>query len=322
MPTNQPPKTNKPVSESLYGQLLSQMSLDSLFFIRSRLQSPWSIDYPPIKNCMIFHRVMEGEASVETSNEHYVLKRGDFTLLPLGKGHILSDGSGTEPVPLFDLPINIAPGRYENLHFGGNGGKCSLICGAVTFTHPLTKRLIKSLPSSITVHSTSSQVSHTIKTISELIADEVTNLNPGTTGATSKLADLLVITAIRDHLDKASTDTPTWLGALKDPRITKAIELVHESPSRHWSIAELAQAVGMSRTGFAVQFKQLVGNSPIDYLTEWRMSLAYSAIKQTNKSIIAIALDFGYQSESSFTRAFKKVIGRTPGEIRRIKALT
>ncbi|WP_100640646.1 AraC family transcriptional regulator [Alteromonas facilis] len=315
-------RISEQVNESAIGQLLSKMSMESLFYISSTLQSPWAIAYPPLKKCMIFHRVLEGSVTVEVEGKQTHLHKGDFALLPLGKGHCLSDGSNAKPTPLFQLPIHIAPGRYETLRHGGSGNECKLICGAVTFTHPLTQRLIKILPSILTVRSDTPNIGHVVKTLNELILDEVKNMNAGTTGVTAKLADLLVITAIRNYLDNEVDHTQGWFGALEDPRITKAIELVHESPSKHWSLTQLAQEVGMSRTNFAVQFKQLVGNSPIDYLTEWRMSLAYSALKQTKDTILSIALDYGYQSESSFSRAFKKVIGTSPSEIRKVSEAT
>ena len=85
-------------------------------------------------------------------------------------------------------------------------------------------------------------------------------------------------------------------------------EAVLKTPSKHWSLSQLAQEVGMSRTNFANQFKELVGQAPINYLTEWRMSLAYSALQLTKDTILSIALEFGYQSEASFSRAFKRVM--------------
>jgi AraC-like DNA-binding protein len=127
----------------------------------------------------------------------------------------------------------------------------------------------------------------------------------------------MVLTALRQYLESQKDNKLGWIGALEDKRISKAIQLVHESPSSHWSLQDLASNVGMSRTGFAVEFKRLVGNSPMDYLTEWRMSLAYVDLQNTKSSVLSIAMDYGYQSESAFSRAFKKITGHPPGEVRK-----
>jgi len=122
---------------------------------------------------------------------------------------------------------------------------------------------------------------------------------------------------MRQYLLELSDEKMGWLGALEDDRIGNALRIIHETPDHHWSLEEIAQKVGMSRTSFAQQFKRLVGNTPMEYLTEWRMSLAYSKLQLSKDSILAIALDIGYQSEAAFSRAFKKVIGQSPNEIRK-----
>ena len=100
-------------SETAVGQLLNKMSMEKLFYISSTLKGPWGIVYPPLDRCMIFHRVLKGSVEVEVQGKRVQLQEGDFALLPLGKGHLLSDGSKTKPIPLFQLPIHIAPGRFE-----------------------------------------------------------------------------------------------------------------------------------------------------------------------------------------------------------------
>ena len=122
---------------------------------------------------------------------------------------------------------------------------------------------------------------------------------------------------MRQYVSKLSEDETGWLGALEDDRIGKALTLIHDNPEHHWGLDELARNVGMSRTSFAQQFKRLVGNTPMEYLTEWRMSLAYSKLQLTKDTMLTIALDIGYQSEAAFSRAFKKVMGKTPNEIRK-----
>jgi AraC-like DNA-binding protein len=271
---------------------------------------------PSIDNCMMFHLVVEGKAKLQIQSDHIEMNAGDFFLLPKGTGHSLSDETTSIYTTLNDLPIEVVNESFERLNHGGGGAKTIMLCGAITFTHPLTMRLLGILPKEITINK-SSKVNDVVNTLAELLTNEAFNKAIGSNGAISRLAELMVITALRQHLESQKNSKVGWIGALEDKKISKAIQLVHESPSSHWSLDDLANKVGMSRTSFAVEFKRLVGNSPMDYLTEWRMSLAYADLQNTKSNILTIAISYGYQSESAFSRAFKKAIGYPPGEIRK-----
>ena len=304
------------IPESAIAALLNKMSMESVFCTYSRFSLPWGISMPPIENCMMFHLVIDGNAQLKVQSEVIDMQSGDFILLPKGAGHDLSDGITTLHTPLHDLPIQIINERFERLDFGGGGAKATMLCGAITFRHPLTLRLLGVLPNEIVI-TKESNVNEIVKNLADLLSHESSNIDIGSSGTIARLADLLVITALRQYLESQKETSLGWIGALEDKRIAKAIQLVHESPSNHWSLEELATQVGMSRTSFAVEFKRLVGNSPIDYLTEWRMSLAYADLQNTKSSILTIAMDYGYQSESAFSRAFKKSTGHPPGEVRK-----
>lgn len=304
------------IPETAISALLNKMSMESVFCTHSTFSRPWGISMPAIENCMMFHLVIDGKAKLLMQSEPTELNAGDFIILPKGSGHSLTDGQSSLCTPLQDLPIQVVTERFERLEFGGGGQQITMLCGAITFRHPLTLRLLGILPNEILVKNDSS-VSKVIQALTQLLSEEALNAEVGSSGAIARLADLLVITALRQYLEKQQDNAIGWVGALEDTRITKAIQLVHESPSNHWTLDELAAQVGMSRTSFAVEFKRLVGNSPIDYLTEWRMSLAYSDLQNSKSSILSIGMDYGYQSESAFSRAFKKVTGFPPGEVRK-----
>ena len=172
------------------------------------------------------------------------------------------------------------------------------------------------LPSSILVKQESEKYG-ALKSIIDLLESEASKSEDGCAGAISRLADLLVITSLREYIESEDAEELGWVGALEDSRISKAIELVHHHPSRHWNLEDLSAEVGMSRTSFTGEFKRLVGNSPMEYLTEWRMSLAFADLQNTKSSILQIALDYGYQSESAFSRAFKRTIGHSPSAVRK-----
>jgi AraC-like DNA-binding protein len=134
-----------------------------------------------------------------------------------------------------------------------------------------------------------------------------------------QLATMVLIQALRLHIAAAAQYTVGWLYALTDVRLGKAIGCIHKEPSRKWSVLELARRAGMSRTAFAVRFKQAVGQSPIDYLTEWRMVLARERLTSGAESVAQIAFSLGYESESAFSTAFKRVMGVSPRHQRSLK---
>lgn len=304
------------IKGSSIGRLLDKMSLESVFCTHSRFTIPWGIEMPRMDNCMMFHIVINGNACLCVNDEKYELNSGEFVLLPRGEGHILSCGTSSFYTNLVDLPIEIINDRYERLIFGGGGDKTEMLCGAIVFKHPLTLRLLDMLPNSILVKQESARYS-ALNSIVDLLESETSKSEDGSAGAISRLADLLVITSLRDYIESEDAEELGWIGALEDSRISKAIDLVHKHPSRHWNLEDLSAEVGMSRTSFTGEFKRLVGNSPMEYLTEWRMSLAYGDLQNTKSSILQIALDYGYQSESAFSRAFKRTIGQSPSTVRK-----
>lgn len=309
-------RINTEIKDSTIGRLLDKMSLESVFCTHSQFSIPWGIEMPLMDNCMMFHLVINGKAYLSVNDEKFELNSGEFVLLPRGEGHILSCGTSSFHTNLVDLPIEIINDRYERLKFGGGGNKTEMLCGAIVFKHPLTLRLLDMLPSSILVKRGSLRYS-ALKSIIDLLESETRKSEEGSAGAISRLADLLVITSLREYIESEEAAELGWVGALEDSRISKAIELVHQHPSRHWNLEDLSAEVGMSRTSFTGEFKRLVGNSPMEYLTEWRMSLAFGDLQNTKSSILQIALDYGYQSESAFSRAFKRTIGHSPSAVRK-----
>lgn len=305
------------VCDEPIGKLLDSLRMESAFFTQSSLTSPWALSMPPMQHCMMFHLVLKGSATFRLGATALRLNAGDFILFPKGEGHRLHDGEYMSYTPLNELPIKAITERYETLTFGGNGPQTNMVCGVLLFQHPLAIKLLGVLPSYIVIRHDNQVPISVVNSISNLLEAETSGANLGAEAVIARLADILVITAMRQHLSGLGADKMGWLGALEDDRIGHALTLIHDSPDQHWTLEALAQHVGMSRTSFAQQFKRLVGNTPMEYLTEWRMSLAYSKLQLSKDTMLAIALDIGYQSEAAFSRAFKKIIGKSPNEIRK-----
>ncbi|WP_078122162.1 AraC family transcriptional regulator [Thiosocius teredinicola] len=305
------------IADHPIGKLLDSLRMESAFYTSSTLMRPWGMVMPPMSNCMMYHIVLEGAAEFRIADSVFPLEEGGFVLFPKGEGHVVSDGQCKTIVPLAELPIESVTERYETLTFGGSGEVTRMVCGAMLFQHPLAIKLLGILPPYIRIHPDSKDSVNVVTNVARLLKSESETISVGAEAVISRLADVLVVAAMRQYLSELDESKTGWLTALQDDRIGKSLKLIHDQPSKHWSLEELAIAVGMSRTSFATQFKKLVGNSPMEYLTEWRMSLAYSRLQLTGDTVLSIALDIGYQSESAFSRAFKKSIGKSPVEVRK-----
>jgi len=146
----------------------------------------------------------------------------------------------------------------------------------------------------------------------ERMNEELRNPQPGGVLVAQQLAYIMLIQALRLHRAEGLKGRVGWLFALSDKQITAAITSIHDDPPHDWTVEELGQRAGMSRSTFALRFKEIVGVSPMDYLTRWRMMLAAERMANSSDSISEIAQSHGYESASAFTKAFKKIMGCSP----------
>ena len=150
-----------------------------------------------------------------------------------------------------------------------------------------------------------------------LIDAEAAEPKPGGEAVITRLSDILVIQAIRHWLEHDPGAKRGWLGAIQDPQIGTALTLIHRDPGRDWTLDSLAREVAMSRSAFAERFSRLVGEGAGQYLTHWRMHLATEALQRDGTTAAELAERYGYRSEAAFSRAFKRVVGKPPGAVRR-----
>ncbi len=156
-----------------------------------------------------------------------------------------------------------------------------------------------------------------IQSTLRLMAAEASDLRPGGETVITRLADILVIQAIRSWMAEDPTAQTGWLGALQDRQIGRSILLIHRNPEHKWTVKSLAARVAMSRSAYAARFKEIVEESPMYYVARWRMNVAQMWIKEENLSFDEIASRLGYDSEAAFSRAFKRIIGVSPSVARR-----
>jgi AraC-like DNA-binding protein len=300
------------------GEALHFLHMSGVYYTRSELTAPWGLALPALPDSLMFHVVTSGHCWLEVEGaDSLLLHPGDFSLVPHGDGHRLLSAPGVPATDLFDLPLEQVSERYEILRHGQGGAATNLICGGVRFDHPAAQQLVSLLPKVIYIKAWESAQMEWIQSTLRLMANEARELRPGGETIITRLADILVIQAIRSWMAEDPAAQTGWLGALQDQQIGRAILLIQREPGRAWTVASLANEVAMSRSAFAVRFKKLVGETPMHYATRWKMNLALTWLKEEDASLGEFAERLGYQSEAAFSRAFKRFTGISPGAARR-----
>lgn len=300
------------------GEALHVLRMQGTFYSRCEFTAPWGLVLPEWPGTLMFHIITSGRCWLEVAGtEPRLLQPGDLALVPHGEGHHLASEPGTPGRNLFDLPSNQLSERYEILRQGGGGNPAALLCGTVRFDHPAAHHLIDVLPNVISVDATNSPQFDWMQSTLRFITAEARELRPGGETIITRLADILVIQAIRAWIERDPTAQTGWLGALRDKQIGRAIAFIHRDPAHPWTVASLAEELAMSRSAFAARFTELVGEPPMHYLARWRMQVAVATLQEGDATLAELALRLGYQSEAAFSRAFKRFIGVSPGAIRR-----
>lgn len=313
-----PPPADAWLSTDPMGEMLHALRMTGVVYARSHLTAPWGADLPPMPGCLLFHVLTEGRCwLIDDDDPPRELLPGEFALIPHGGGHAIASDPDVPPRPFFDLPIERITPRYEVLRYGGGGQPTTLICGAVRFSHPAAADLVAMLPRLIHIKAWSSPHAEWMNSTLRLMAAEVMSQQPGGETIVTRLADILVVQAIRGWLSESAAVQTGWLSALKDERIGSALLMMHREPTRPWTVASLAEAVHMSRSAFSARFTQLVGRSPLQHLTRWRMNVAGTWLREEGATLEQCAERLGYESSAAFSRAFKRVVGMSPGAWRK-----
>lgn len=300
------------------GEALHILRMSGSLYSSCEFSAPWGLELPPLPGVLMFHVVTSGQCWIEVDGiEPSLLQPGDLALVPHGEGHRGASEPGQPGPGLFDLHREYLSERYEIIRHGGGGAMTRMVCGVVRFDHPAARHLVSVLPRLIRVEADSSPQLDWLHSTLRLMAAEARELRPGGETVITRLADILVIQAIRSWIASDPAAQTGWLGALRDRQIGRAITLIHRDPARSWTVADLAHEVAMSRSAFAARFSELVGEPPMQYLARWRMHVALTWLKEDSATVGELAIRLGYQSEAAFSRAFKRFAGVSPGSVRR-----
>ncbi len=273
----------------------------------------WSIQFPQHEGIKCY-AVVSGQCwlFVEGVPDAVCLKTGDCFLLPLGRPFRLASDMTVTPIDAFTIFQTAGDGGITSYNGGGNffgvGGHFAL-----TGNH--AGILLEVLPPIVHIRKESDKAA--LRWSMERMIQELREPQPGSFLVAQHLAYMMLVQALRLHLAEGLRGGVGWLFALADKQMGAAINAMHDDPAHRWTLQELAEHAGMSRSTFALKFKETVGASPMEYLTHWRMLLAGDRLANSSDPISVIALSLGYESESAFSTAFKRVMGCSPRQYSR-----
>jgi len=293
--------------------ILDSIKLKAVVYQQTRFSTQWGIDVAQDENSQ-FWRVLKGSCYIILPGAKPVkMNAGDFIFIPHGSGHLMCSKPGNMYVP---APQYVQSLRSKKPMFQGDEEETILIGGHFEFASVIQHPFLKSLPKLIKIDNTHIEVSLWMQNIASFMNEEVCGEKPGSKVILGRLAEILFILIIRSYLERADVEEG-FLLALKDERISNSLKAMHDSPEKEWSLLQLAAVAGMSRSAYAKEFKRLAGETPLEYLTNWRILKAKEFLLDPQKNIIEIAGKVGYQSEAAFNRIFKSKVGETPAGYRR-----
>ncbi|MVU78204.1 helix-turn-helix domain-containing protein [Nocardia sp. ET3-3] len=273
--------------------------------VHIRARAPWGLRFGGRRG-FGFHVVVRGECLLLRDGAGPVpLQAGDVVLVPGGVVHTLADSRDAAPLDL------VVDHRVDSVTVGGDGAEAVVLSGAYRLERGVRHPLLATLPDVIRL---SGPRRDRLAAAVELLSTEIETREPGSDAIVAALVDALLVYILRAwHEDNATG----WTAAMTDPAIGHTLHRMHAAPAEPWTIDRLADEIGMARATFTRRFRRLVGESPLAYLTRWRMITAARLLRRDRAPLAAVARQVGYDSEFAFAKAFKREYGIAPGAYRR-----
>jgi AraC-like DNA-binding protein len=309
--------------------LLHTVKLNGALFLEGRFTAPWCIEshsghessgmFGGLDHIVFFHIITEGGCKVRLAagGEALEAAAGDLILMPQDDTHLLGSDLQLAPVDAHTLVRPEPPGGMLTMGYDGGGKETRLMCGFLSCDKQLSRPLLDALPRLVRVPLGDDPGAAWLMSLLQRGAKENSAPGPGSGTVLAKLAELLFVEAMRRYIDALPEQETGWLAGLRDRHVGRALTLMHGRPAHDWTVDDLAEQVGLSRSALAQRFANLLGVPPMQYLTRWRLVLAAAALRSGDRAIARVAEESGYESESAFNRAFKREFGMPPAAWRR-----
>ena len=336
------------MSADTLSELLRAVRLRGAIFYYVDGVSPWVAEAPAAREIVAailpgaehmieYHVVTRGRcfASLVSDGAPVALGEGDVVMFPQGDAHVISSAPGMRVAALDkgfffsprpaqlpyvlkqrgDRTIAASPATTARLDGGGNE-EATIVCGFLGCDARPFNPLLAALPRMLHVPGAAAKdgwIGHFIR----VAVEEANVKRPGGEAVLERLSEMMFVDVVRRHLEELPSGQTGWLAGLRDRFVGRALGLLHERPSHHWTIDELGDAVGLSRSALHERFADMVGQPPMQYLAQWRMQVASRMLLESTMNVASIAIETGYESEAAFSRAFKRLVGVPPATWRR-----
>ncbi|MGH1538493.1 MAG: AraC family transcriptional regulator [Gammaproteobacteria bacterium] len=293
----------------ILSDLLNTFRIQSRIFHNGQYCGNWNIDTSGASKAS-FHIVTHGQCELllnQGKRHEGLLEAGDLVLFPRDAEHQLTNDIHTT------IALNSVPSRSfaEGLRSDGTG----LVCGHLEFEHANNNVLFDLLPDYVVVNSRDKPWNEQLRPVLEVVIAESKSGLPGTEVTLNRLTEVIFMILIREYIDKGFS-TSGLAAALQDQRISNVLQAIHSDAAKDWSVESLAEIAFMSRSAFAKKFKDLLDISPLGYVQRWRMHNAYRWLRDDKITVSEAAQRTGYSTEASFSKAFKREIGKSPSKVK------
>jgi AraC-like DNA-binding protein len=309
-------------------EVLKVVRLQGALFYNGEFSAPWSVYASPsrglaryfaagVEHVIVYHLLTEGRATVRLENgERVTLSAGDIVMIPHGHPHIVENGLTTKTVDDSEHLDEVLSQGLRLWRLGGGGEVTKFVCGYMACEPRLSQVFLGGLPPLFKVGIRNDASGRWLENSIRFSVDQASVSRAGGEAVLAKLSEVLFVETLRAYISSLPPEQTGWLAGARDSEVGKTLALMHRDPAHPWTIATLANEAGTSRSVLAERFRHYLNETPMAYLTRWRLQLGAQRLSSTSYSVAQIAAEVGYESEAAFNRAFKREFAAPPARFR------
>ena len=309
-------------------ELLRAVKLSGAMFFVAYCSKPWRVQAPPAatlgryvapdaSHVIEFHLVASGTGYIRVGEETTPFAAGDLLMVPHGDRHEMGNGAGGAFYGSEETMSQLLSGGLQCSRIGGGGEETQLVCGYLACDAGLIAPVVAGLPRVVRVHLRNDDAGEWLERSIQHAVKRVQEAAPGSDVILARLAEVVFTEALQRYVMQLPAGRTGWLAGAGDATVGSALAALHNRPAHAWTLDELAQRAGVSRSALTDRFARFLGQSPMAYLADWRLELGAQALRTSSRSVVQVASEVGYESEAAFNRAFKRRFGRPPAQYRR-----